>query len=176
MEKEALTLKNPTENQEGEPLSMPTDGLAKRRLIGSAHFELTEKDVIVAILETLRDWLFAQRVLIKGRKSDEKTYHYASQSILLIRARIKALLGPPKKVLQKVRAFYKLVSQLELNKMDQDQIVEEILKEYPNIFDFYPLLRRTKWGYRLGMAITSYNNRKNLDAKKERQRDNDAAS
>jgi hypothetical protein len=59
----------------------------------------------------------------------------------------------PEDILNKVMRMYDRTQELGLSGIGSDEVARRIEEEFPDFGDYYGLLRKNPWGYRLGQAV-----------------------
>ncbi len=61
--------------------------------------------------------------------------------------------GSPVEVLGSVRKMYDRGIEIETTGVGQKEMVRQLRGEFPNLEEYYWLLRKQSWGYRLGQMV-----------------------
>lgn len=112
-------------------------------IVGGNSFDLTEQQVL-----EIRDEL---KPIAAGDVKAITTPERAQEVL-------KLFMAPPSEILTKMRKVYDRVRALESERETKDDLISHIRAEFPDIMDYYGLLRKTPkpgggWGARLGQAI-----------------------
>lgn len=142
------------------------NGVDYRSIVGSDEFSLTEKDVLDTITD-IQDQLDGLRESLND--SDERVRVIVERTIPSYETQLVVLSsGSPEEILSRVRAFYDRVKALEVEGLSRNSVAEQINDEFPNLNDYYFLLRmsllsyKQGWGYRLGQAVIAAGVRKSI--------------
>lgn len=119
-------------------------------IIGTDAFDLTERDVVEVSGKV-------QRALEAWRQAldnpDKRIREDAQRSFSRAEAEAQAFQAAPREVLAQAQTFYDRAKELTAYGLDNSQVADKMLDEFPNITSFYRLLRKTNWGYRLGQKV-----------------------
>ncbi len=121
-------------------------------IIGSHQFELTEKDVKRALKEAQENLEGTRQAL---SDPDERIRGFAERSISGAQRRAEALSSSPREVLARARALYDRTVELGSSGIEGDQLALQLGDEFPELMDFYGLLRMKPWGYHLGQDVAA---------------------
>jgi len=119
-------------------------------IIGTEEFGLTRAHVTKILEEVKEDLAATQKSL---QDSDERMNDFAKRHLPTAEAQVRALSASPDKVLAQVKRFYERTSELGSSGISEDAMIDQLEDEFNDIGNFYPLLRMTPWGYRLGQGI-----------------------
>ncbi len=118
-------------------------------IIGTNPFGLTEQHVSEAVAALTTEQTEKSTAL---EDADEKTRGYIARRMPVCERQLNALKTSSEDVLRYTKSVYDKIS--ELGKLPEAEIVSRIRTEFPNVLDYYPLLRKKPWGYVLGQKIT----------------------
>lgn len=121
-------------------------------IIGTDEFGLTEEQVIKAqreAAENVQGWREQLNDTNEGiRKSALKFLPNAEK-------KLRALSIEPKDILAKARTFYDRTIDLGSSGLDGEELALKLSDEFPDLMNFYGLLRMKTWGYNLGQVVTT---------------------
>lgn len=121
--------------------------------IGKSKFGLT--------VEGVESWTSKTREYVDGFREDmnhsnERLRKSARESLKVWEGRLEKLTSQsPEATLDELKDIYSKIKQLEQEGRSDQEIIEVIEEEFPDLTKLYSLLRKRRWGYRLGSAIMS---------------------
>lgn len=121
-------------------------------IIGTDEFGLTEEQVIKAqreAAENVQGW--------REQLNDTNERIRESSRRFLPNAEIKlqALSIEPKDVLARAKTFYDRTVELGSSGLDDEELTLKLGDEFPDLMNYYGLLRMKTWGYNLGQKVSA---------------------
>lgn len=118
----------------------------ERPFIGAEPFGFTEHDVLEAI-EAIRKDIDDFTGALDSRRVAERALPIKKRNLQAL-TRLS-----PEEILATIKNCYDRIVELANSGLPNKEIITRIRMEFPDIIDYYPILRKKGWGYRLGQAV-----------------------
>lgn len=119
-------------------------------IIGTEGFGLTEREVIKARSQAAEK---VQRWREQINDGNEKLRETSRRALLYDEKELKALSIKPEDVLARAKTFYDRTAELGSSGLDGKELALRLGDEFPDLINFYELLRMKEWGYHLGQSV-----------------------